>query len=107
MNTEDSRALGRVEGQLEGIMATLQRESERSAARDKAVDDVVGRLAALERHQQEMIVVTQRFNALQQAIRDGKMQGRGVLIGIGLAGGASGAALAAFFKTIWAAVFGS
>lgn len=105
-DVEVNRAIGRIEGQLEGILATLKRVDDRSAARDGAFEDMTDRLAALEAHQKSMIVVTQEFNALQQAIRDGKMQGKGILIGIGLAGGAGGAAVATFFKTIWATVFG-
>lgn len=101
-----NRAIGRMEGQLEGVLATLKRVDERSAARDGAFEEMADRLAALEEHQRSMVIVTNQFNALQQAIRDGKMQGKGILIGIGLAGGVGGATAATFFKGIWAFFFG-
>lgn len=107
VTTELSRALGQVEGQLKGILATLERVDARSAARDDAFDEMRHDIAALKEHAAEMIVVTDKFNALQQAIRDGKMQGKGILIGIGLAGGAGGAAVATFFKSLWAFLIGS
>jgi hypothetical protein len=105
-DAEVNRAIGRIEGQLEGILATLKRVDDRSAARDGAFEGLADRLGALEEHQKHMIVVTKEFNALQQAIRDGKMQGKGVLIGIGIAAGTGGAAVATFFKGLWVAVFG-
>lgn len=101
-----SRALGQVEGQLKGILATLDRVDKRSAARDEAFELMKDDIAALKEHAQSMIVVTQEFNKLQQAIREGKATSKGIIIGIGLAGGAGGAAVATFFKNIWAAIFG-
>lgn len=105
-DSDVNRALGRLEGQLEGIVATLKRVDERSAARDGAWDEMADRLAALESQAKTMVVVTQEFNALQQAIRDGKNQGKGILVGIGIAGSAGGAAAATFFKGLWAWFFG-
>lgn len=101
-----NRALGRLEGKVEGMAATLSRVDMRSAARDEAFDVFSDRLGALEEHAKSMVQVTNQFNALQQAIRDGKMQGKGILIGISLAGGAGGAAAATFFKGLWAFFFG-
>lgn len=106
-NDELNRALGRMEGQLQGIVATLDRVDKRSAARDDTLQQMDDRLAKLEAQSETTVVVTKEFNALQQAIRDGKMQGKGVAIGIGLAAGAGGATVVAFFKNIWTSVFGA
>ncbi len=106
-DVEVNRAIGRIEGQLEGILATLKRVDDRSAARDGAFESMSDRLAVLEEHQRQMIVVAKDVSSIQQAIRDGKMQGKGILIGIGLAGGAGGAAVATFFRGLWAWFGGS
>jgi len=54
-----------------------------------------------------MTHVAEAFNALQQSIRDGRMQARGVVIGVGLAAGAGGATMTAIASKIWQAVMGS
>ena len=54
-----------------------------------------------------MTVLAGHVSGLQQMVRDGKMQGKGILVGFGLATAAGGATLAAFFKQIWLAFFGA
>ena len=109
MTTEANidRALGRLEGKLEGITATLKRVDDRSAARDGQFEEMADRMAALEAHAKSMVLVTNEFNALQQAIRDGKMTGRGVVLGVAMAAGAGGATVATFFKGLWSWLGGS
>lgn len=104
-DTNLNRALGRLEGQLEGIVATLKRVDDRSAARDKTLEGVLERLDTMEAHAEAMAAVAAEFSLIKQIIRDRKMQGKGILIGIGIAGGVSGATVAAFFKQLWAGIF--
>lgn len=110
-------ALGRVEGELKGFVATLSRVDERSAARDGAFDELrsdfstmASDIAALKDHAKAMIVVTQQFNALQQAIRDGTNQAKGISKGFGMgiafAAAGTGAAVAGLGKELWKLVFG-
>ncbi len=101
------RSIGRIEGQLEGIVATLKRVDDRSAARDSTLESVLDRLDTMEAHAEAMSKVAADFNLLQQLLRDGKMQAKGVLIGVGLAAGAGGATLATFFKGLWTWVSGA
>lgn len=101
------RALGQVEGKLDGITATLKRVDDRSAKRDDVLQEVVGRLGTLEEHAERMTEVAENVGSLQQLVRDGKMQGKGILVGFGLATAAGGATLAAFFKQIWLSIFGA
>lgn len=102
-HTEGSveRSVGRIEGQLEGIVATLKRVDERSATRDGTLESVLERLDTMEAHADAMRKVADDFGALQQMLRDSRMQAKGVLLGIGLAAGAGGATLATFFKGLW------
>jgi hypothetical protein len=106
-NTELHRSLGRMEGQLEGILATLARVDARSAARDATLEEIMDRLSAQEAHAAHATKVLEAFKVLQQAVHDGKMQGKGILLGFGLATAAGGATLAAFFKQIWLSIFGA
>lgn len=112
-----NRALGRLEGKVEGLAATMSRVDVRSAARDEAFEEMRGDLAAmasdiaaLKDHQKSMIEVTAKFNALQQAIRDGTMQAKGISKGFGLgiafAAAGTGAAVAGLGKEIWKLIFG-
>lgn len=100
------RAIGRIEGKLEGVLATLHRVDQRSQARDETLQEMSGRLGTLEEHAERMTKVAEHVTGLQQFVRDGKMQGKGVLLGFGLATAAGGATLAAFFKSIMTSIFG-
>ena len=113
MPDDFGRALGQVEGQLKGIAATLVRVDQRSIARDEDIakihDDLSALMldvASLKQHATRMVEVTNQFNALQQAIRDGKMQAKGFSIGVGFAAAAGGATVATAAAQIWKFFFG-
>ena len=106
-DSELHRLVGRLEGTLGGIRATLDRVDKRSAARDVKIDEMADRLGSLERQSKTTEIITQEFNALQQAIRDGKKIGKGITIGVGLAAGAGGATIIALFKNVWVSIFGA
>jgi hypothetical protein len=95
------RSIGRIEGQLDGIVATLKRVDERSAARDGTLESVLARLDAMETHTDTIRKVSTDFGALQQTLREGKIWAKGVLIGVGLVAGAGGATVATFFKGLY------
>jgi hypothetical protein len=101
------RALGQLEGKLDGITATLKRVDDRSSKRDELFQEIMDRLSAQEAHAAHTTKVLEAFKVLQQAVHDGKMQGKGILLGFGLATAAGGATLAAFFKQIWLSLFGA
>lgn len=101
------RSIGRMEGQLEGIVATLKRVDERSSQRDEVLSDLLDRIEAMETHSKQMSAVADAFAALQQAIRDGQMQAKGVLIGVSLAAGAGGATVATGFKWLYGLIVGA
>lgn len=112
-----NRDIGVMQGKLEGIVATLARVDERSAARDEAFEEmreelreVVSSIKTLQKHAEDSIEIGRKFNLLSQSIRDGAMQvkgiSKGIGIGIAIASGTGGAAVAAFGKEIWKLIFG-
>ncbi len=101
------RALGRLEGQLDGVVATLERVDKRSAARDEKMHELVTRVTKVEEHAEKMTEVAGHVTGLQQLVRDGKMQGKGILLGFGLATGAVGATVATFIKHLLGASAGN
>lgn len=118
MSDDMSRALGHLEGQLAGIVATLARVDERSAARDAAFEGirhelrvVAADISTLKKQAADQLIVTEQFNALQQAIRDGKNQAKGISkgigIGIAIASASGGAIVAGTGRLIWNAIVGS
>lgn len=101
------QSVGRIEGQLEGVAATLDRFDSllekldaRGLVRDEEFKTMSDDISALKRHAEEMTKVKSDFTALQQFIRDGKMTGKGVVIGLTLAAGTGGAAVGLFFRQI-------
>jgi hypothetical protein len=72
---------------------TLVRKDLRNA--DAWRHEVKERLEKMERND-----VSSAFLALQKSIHDGKTTLRGIIIGVGLMGGAVGATLATFFQSI-------
>lgn len=117
MSTDMHRDLGRLEGKIEGIVATLARVDARSEARDDAFEEmreelrtVVAAIAALQKQAADQVIVTQQFNALQQAIRDGTMQAKGIsrgfVLGISFAAAGTGAAVAGLGRELWKLIFG-
>lgn len=101
------RSIGRIEGKLEGIVATLKRVDDRSVARDQTLESVLDRLDTMEAHATAMAAVAKDFTDLKQVLRDGKMTGRGIVLGVALAAGAGGATVATFFKGLWSWLGGS
>lgn len=105
-----NRAIGHIEGKLEGIIATLARVDTRSQAAEESRGKMQHDIAELKDHAAAMIIVTQQFNALQQAIRDGKNQakgmGKGIGMGIAIAAASGGAAVASIGKELWKFLFG-
>lgn len=112
-----NRAIGQIEGKLEGIVATLARVDERSAIRDEAFEEirqelrtVAADIATLKRQAADQIVVTQQFNALQQSIRDGVLQAKGIskgfTLGVAFAAAGTGAAVTGLGKEVWKLIFG-
>lgn len=105
--TTIERAVGRIEAQLEAMAANLQRVDGKLDAADTWRNEVKSRLEKMEDHGAHMDKVAGAFDALQQSIHDGKMQARGMVIGIGVAGGAAGATAATGLKWLWAALTGA
>jgi hypothetical protein len=104
--TSLERALGRVEGRLEGLDEKIDRIV---AKQDLASGDrmsILARLDAQEAQAERHEAVGKSFAALQQSIRDGRMQAKGIMIGVGLVAGAGGATAATGLKWLWAAVTG-
>lgn len=104
--TNVERVLGRLEAQVEAVAETLERLDTRSEARDSKIEDMSGRLWSVEKKVEMAVAMRDDVTALKQLLRDGKMQGKGMLMGIALSAGAGGAAAATAFKTIWSWLFG-
>ncbi len=111
-----NRDIGVMQGELKGIVATLARVDERSAARDEAFEEIrnelrkmAANIETLNKHAQDSIEIGKKFNALSQSIRDGAMQakgvGKGIGIGIVIASASGGAAVVAFGKELWKLIF--
>lgn len=101
------RTVGRIEAQLEHVMGHLSSINENLEHADDWRQEVKQRLERVEQHNKSMGHIAEAFHALQQSIRDGKMQARGVVIGVGLAAGAGGATMTAIAQKVWLAVMGS
>ena len=101
------RSVGRIEARLELMAEYLKRVDGKLDAADAWRSEVKSRLEKMEDHGVHMDKVAGAFDALQQSIHDGKMQARGMVIGIGVAGGAAGATAATGLKWIWAALTGA
>lgn len=95
------RTVGRIEGQLENVMDRMENIIAKLDHADEWRHEVKIRLEAVECHNSKMGHVAEAFNALQQSIRDGKMQARGMVIGVGLAAGAGGATMTAIVQRVW------
>lgn len=94
------RALGRLEGQLGGVVTALGEVK-------SALHDLAPRVTKVEEHAEKMTEVAGHVTGLQQLVRDGKMQGKGILLGFGLATGAVGATVATFIKHLLGAAAGN
>jgi prefoldin subunit 5 len=101
-NENLERSIGRIEATLEHLTTTLKRVEDSMSASDRTRETILDRLTAMENHAETMKAVAEEFATLRQTIRDGKMQARGMLIGVGVVAGAGGATLATAFKSAWA-----
>ena len=101
------RSVGRIEAQLASISSYLEKVDGKLDAADEWRREVKTRLEAMESHSKQMDKVSGAFNALQQSIHDGKMQAKGMVIGVGVAAGAGGATVATFIKWAWATLTGA
>lgn len=106
-DNETQRAIGRIEGQLTGIIATLVRVEERAETRDKLLQEIDSRTVKVEGQVKVIPRLAEDVSGIQQMARDGKMTGKGVMLGFGLATAAGGATLATMFKQIWLAIVGA
>jgi galactokinase len=114
-----NRDLGVMQGELKGIVATLKRVDDRSAARDEAFEEmreelreVLASISVLQKQSEDSIEIGKKFNALSQSIRDGAMQvkgaSKGIAIGIAMAGAGFGGTIVAIItygKDLWKAIF--
>jgi hypothetical protein len=99
------RSVGRIEARQETMAENIKALTDAVMGMKDASDEwrheVKARLEAIEARD-----VSSAFIALQQSIRDGKMQIKGAFIGVALAGGAAGATVATFIKAIAAWIAG-
>lgn len=99
--TNIERTVGRIEGQVEHLVTEVAMVRKALESAEEYRHEVKARLERVESHGRQMSEVADNFSALQQGIRDGKMQMRGVIVGIGLAAGAGGAALTTALQKLW------
>jgi methyl-accepting chemotaxis protein len=105
--TSLERAFGRMEGQLESVITSLAEVQKNLQEANEHRHEVRTRLENVERQHASLSEVAESFGALQQSIRDGKMQVRGIVMGVGLAAGTAGAALPTIVQKIWTAISGA
>ena len=105
--TSLERAFGRMEGQLESMIITLAKVKQNLEEANEYRHEVRTRLESVERQNAAMAEVAESFGALQQSIRDGKLQLRGVIMGVGLAAGTAGATLPTIVQKVWAIFAGA
>jgi predicted RNase H-like nuclease (RuvC/YqgF family) len=101
------RSVGRIEAQLEALADAVKALAEAVAVVKDSAEPMRADIAELKRRADLAAAVTEKFNALDQSIRDGKMQFRGAIIGVGIAGGAAGATAATGLKWLYALLFGA
>lgn len=107
MEASLERAFGRMEGQLESVIASLAEVQKNLQETNEHRHEVGTRLENVERQHASLSEVAESFGALQQSIRDGKMQVRGIVMGVGLAAGTAGAALPTIVQKVWAIFAGA
>lgn len=99
--TSLERAFGRMEGQLESVITSLAEVKQNLEDANEYRHEVRTRLENVERQHKNLSEVAASFTALQQSIRDGRNQAKGIVIGVGLAAGAGGATIATFARYVW------
>lgn len=101
------RSVGRIEAQLEALADAVKSLAEAVAVVKDSAEPMRADIAELKRRADLAAEITSKFSALDQSIRDGKNQAKGIVIGVGIAGGAAGATAATGLKWLWAAMFGA
>lgn len=101
------RSVGRIEAQNEALAENFKALTEAVLVLKDATEPMRADIAELKRRADLAAAMTDKFNALDQAIHDRTMQFKGVIIGVGVAGGAAGATAATGLKWLWAAIWGS
>jgi len=108
------QTVGRIEGRQEAMVENIKAISDAVKAMTEVVSAVKDStepmradIAELKRRADLAAEITSKFSALDQSIRDGKNQAKGIVIGVGIAGGAAGATAATGLKWLWAAMFGA
>lgn len=105
--TSLERAFGRMEGQLESVIIALAEVQKNLQEANEHRHEVRTRLENVERQHASLSEVAASFSELQQSIRDGKMQVRGIVMGVGLAAGTAGATLPTIVQKVWAIFAGA
>jgi|JI7StandDraft_1071085.scaffolds.fasta_scaffold167680_2 methyl-accepting chemotaxis protein len=105
--TSLERAFGRMEGQLESVITSLAEVKQNLEEANEYRHEVRTRLENVERQHKSLSEVAESFGALQQSIRDGRMQVRGIVMGVGLAAGTAGATLPTIVQKVWAIFAGA
>lgn len=101
-NASIDRLVGQLQAQHEAATAWMAKVDAKLDVADEWRSEVKKRLERMEEND-----VSVAFTALQQSIRDGKMQVKGALVGMSLAAGAAGATVATGIKWLWAALTGA
>ena len=101
------RSVGRIEAHQEAMAEGIRHLAEAVTALREASEPMRSDIAELKRRADVAEAVTDRFNALDRAIHDRAMQAKGVVIGVGIAGGAFGATVATVIKWIVATFWGA
>lgn len=101
------RSVGRIEAQLEALAGAVKSLTEVVTSVKESAEPMRSDIAELKRRADLAAAVTEKFSALDQSIRDGKMQAKGIVIGVAIAGGAAGATAATGLKWLWAAIMGA
>jgi len=107
-----NRDIGVMQGKLEGIVATLKRVDDRSAARDEAFEEIreelrkmAANIATLNKHAEDSIEIGKKFNDLSQTIRDtsnqAKGMSKGIVLGVAMAGAGIGGSIVAVIRMIF------
>ena len=105
------RSVGRIEAQNEAMAEKITKLVDQFAAFHEAAQEMKADIVELKRRADLWAAVTVKFDALDRAIQDGKLQGvafsKGAMAGFGLACGTAGAFGVKGLQWVWTAVMGT
>jgi len=105
------RAVGRIEAHQEAMAENLSRLVDQFAAANATVQEMKSDVAELKRRADLWSIITDRFNALENTIHDGKLAAKsgtkGFILGVTFAGGAVGATAATGIKWVVSTIWGA